>query len=177
MKSALLVIAPSIFRDEEYAEPKRILEARGAEVTTASVVTGECVGKLGLRATAQISVDDAVARDWDSVTFVGGAGAQTYFDDPAAHRLASKTLERGRVLSAICIAPSVLARAGLLDGVRATAFPSQEADLREHGAVWTGEPVTIDGLILTGNGPEAATRFGSALADLLGLPNNEQETP
>jgi putative intracellular protease/amidase len=37
MKSALLVIAPEVFRDEEYAEPKRILEARGADVTTASL--------------------------------------------------------------------------------------------------------------------------------------------
>jgi protease I len=176
MKSALLVIAPTMFRDEEYAEPKRILERRGARVTTASLSAGECTGKLGMRAVAEISLADAVSMRWDSVTFVGGGGAQVYFDDRDAHALAHRVREQGGIVSAICIAPSVLARAGLLAGVRATAFPSQEADLRAHGAVWTSEPVTVDGTILTGNGPEAAAEFGSALADLLGLPDEEERT-
>ena len=93
-----------------------------------------------------------------------------FFDDAAAHELARAQLTGGRVLSAICIAPSTLAHAGLLEGVSATAFPSQEDDLREHGALWTGEPVTRDGLVITGNGPEAATEFGEAIGDALGLP-------
>jgi len=173
MKSALLVIAPEMFRDEEYAEPKRILEERGANVTTASVTPGEAVGKLGMRATAEISVVDAAEQDWDSVTFVGGAGARVFFDDPAAHALARRVRDSGGVVSAICVAPSTLAHSGLLDGVRATAFPSQEDDLRRHGAVWTGAPVTLDRGILTGSGPEAASEFGAALADLLGLPGEE----
>ena len=56
MTTALMVIAPTVFRDEEYAEPKRVLEAHGVDVTTASVAPGECIGKLGMRATATISV-------------------------------------------------------------------------------------------------------------------------
>jgi protease I len=166
----VMVIAPSIFRDEEYAEPKRVLEARGAHVVTASVMPGECVGKLGMRAFAEISVADAADTDWDAVVFVGGAGASVYFDDAAAHELARQTVACEHVLSAICIAPSTLAHAGLLDGVSATAFASQEDDLVAHGARWTGNRVTRDGLILTANGPEAAREFGQTLADMLGLP-------
>ena len=169
MKSALLVIAPTVFRDEEYAVPKGILEARGARVTTASTKPGEAVGKLGMRATADLSIAQAAEKEWDSVTFVGGAGASVFFDDPVAHQLARSVLESGGIASAICIAPSTLAHAGLLEGIAATAFPSQEADLKAHGARWTGEPVTLDGRILTGNGPEAADEFGHTLADLLGL--------
>jgi protease I len=167
MKSALMVIAQEIFRDEEYAEPKRVLESRGIEVTTASVEAGEAIGKLGMRAHADISLSDARSTGWDAVLFVGGAGASVFFDDPAAHDLARQTLENGAVLGAICIAPSTLAHAGLLKGVHATAFASQEADVRAHGALWTGEPVTIDGLIVTANGPEAAERFGLKVAELL----------
>ena len=74
-----------------------------------------------------------------------------------------------RLLAAICIAPTTLAHAGLLDGVRATAFPDREDDLRAHGAVWTGAPVTVDGRIITGNGPEAAADFGEAIAEALGV--------
>ena len=170
MPEVVIVIAPEIFRDEEYAEPKRVLESRGAHVVTASVAPGECIGKLGMRAFAELAVTEAVRTVWDAVVFVGGAGAAVFFDDAAAHELARAAAAGGHVLSAICIAPSTLARAGLLDGVAATAFPSQEEDLREHGARWTGERVTRDGLIVTANGPEAATAFGEAVADLLGLP-------
>ena len=169
MTRALMVIAPTVFRDEEYAVPKGVLEAHGVDVTTASVEPGECIGKLGMRATATTSVRDAIEQAWDVVVFVGGAGAQVFFDDPDAHALARTQYDSGRVLAAICIAPSTLARAGLLTGVRATAFPSQEQDLRAHGAQWTGDPVTVDGQIVTGNGPEAAEQFGQAIVGLLGV--------
>jgi protease I len=164
-----MIIAPTVFRDEEYAEPKRVLEAHGVEVTTASMAPGECIGKLGMRATATLSVSDAFARAWDAVIFVGGAGAQVFFDDADAHRLARQQKDTEGVLAAICVAPSTLARAGLLQGVNATAFPSQEQDLRSHGAIWSGEPVTIDGRIVTGNGPESAEEFGEAIAAVLGV--------
>lgn len=169
MADVVMVIAPKIFRDEEYAEPKRALESRDARVITASTAPGECIGKLGMLAHAEISVADAAKRSWDAVIFVGGAGASVYFDDEAAHELARQAAEGDAVLSAICIAPSTLAHAGLLDGVRATAFPSQEDDLKAHGALWTGEPVTVDGRLVTGSGPEAATEFGETIGDMLGL--------
>lgn len=168
MTTALMIVAPTVFRDEEYAEPKRVLREHGVLVTTASSTPGECIGKLGMRATASLSLADAAKSEWDAVVFIGGAGAQVFFDDPDARQLARTQIEGGRVLAAICIAPSILARAGLLRGVRATAFPSQETDLRAHGAEWTGEPVTTDGLIVTGNGPQAAEQFGEAVAAALG---------
>ena len=169
MSKVLMVIAPSVFRDEEYAEPKAVLEAHGAAVTTASVAPGECIGKLGMRTTATVAVSDAGDREWDAVLFIGGAGGRVFFDDPASHELARRQVEGDRVLAAICIAPSTLARAGLLEGVRATAFADREDDLRAHGAIWTGEPVTVDGRIITANGPEAATEFGECVALALGI--------
>lgn len=169
MPDVVMVIAPSVFRDEEYAEPKAALEGRGAHVVTASLEPGECTGRFGLTATATISVAEAAERRWDAVIFVGGGGASVYFDDAQAHRLARAQSDAGGVLAAICIAPSTLARAGLLGGVRATAFPDREDDLKAHGAVWTGAPVTVDGRVITANGPEAATAFGEAIAEALGI--------
>ncbi len=134
VERVVMVIAPSVFRDEEYVEPKAVLEARGAEVTIASTRPGTCVGKLGLEASASVSVADARMQPWDAVVFVGGGGAEVFFDDPEAHALARDAVEREAVLGAICIAPSTLARAGLLRGRPATAFPSQQADLVAHGA-------------------------------------------
>lgn len=170
MQQVLMVIAPAIFRDEEYAHPKAVLEGLGAHVTTASRAVGTCTGKLGMTAEATVAVADANADDYDAVVFVGGGGAEVFFDDAAAHTLARSALEGGKVVAAICIAPSILARAGLLNGVRATAFPSRQQDLEAHGALWTGVPVEVDGAIITANGPDAARDFGLAIADALGLP-------
>jgi protease I len=165
----VMVVAPTVFRDEEYAEPKALLEARGATVVTASVKPGQLVGRFGLEAQATISVAEAAEKMWDAVIFVGGGVAAVFFDDAAAHALARTQAEGDGVLAAICIAPSTLAHAGVLGGVKATAFPDREDDLRAHGAIWTGEPVTTDGLIITGNGPEAAAAFGETIAEALGI--------
>lgn len=166
----LMVISPAAFRDEEYSQPKEILEHRGAAVTTASSEPGECTGRFGLKATASLALADACAEDYGAVVFVGGAGAARFFDDPEAHRLAREALSDGRVVGAICIAPSILAHAGLLDGRRVTAFESQTDDLVARGAVFTGESIEVDGTIVTASGPEAARDFGMTLADLLELP-------
>jgi protease I len=169
MKKVLMVIAPETFRDEEFAHPKEVLESRGARVVTASTRPGTCVGKLGMTAEAEISVAEADALDYDAVVFVGGAGSKVFFDDPYAQALARAARVNKRVLAAICVAPSILARAGLLRGWPATAFESQKEDLEAHGAIWTGERLTVQGHVITANGPEAARDFGIAIADALGI--------
>jgi len=165
-----MVIAQNQFRDEEYAHPKEVLERRGAVVTTASAAPGTCTGKLGLTVMADLALADVDAAGFDAIVFIGGGGSAAFFDDPIAHELSRAFLTTGRPVAAICIAPSTLARAGVLADRRATAFPSQEDDLRAHGAHWTGAAVEVDGTVITANGPAAAAAFGEALADALGLP-------
>jgi len=167
MARALMVIAPETFRDEEYAHPKEVLEGRGVDVDTASVRRGPCRGRFGLTAEANLGLSEADPADYDAVIFVGGGGAEIYFDDPVAHALASGAYGLGRIVAAICIAPSVLARAGLLAGRQVTCFESREQDLKTHGATCTGRPVEVDGTIITANGPDAAYDFGEALADAI----------
>jgi protease I len=120
-------------------------------------------------AEAEISLSDALRQSWDAALFIGGGGAQVLFDDLDAQQLARSTSSIGGVVGAICIAPSVLARAGHLRGKRATAFASQRDDLVLHGALWDDGPVVVDGRTVTANGPDAAEQFGAEVADLLGI--------
>lgn len=161
---ALLIIAPRNFRDEEYFHTKEELEKAGVEVTTASKSAGDVAGMKGGTATAETDLRDVDAGDYDAVAFIGGGGASVYFNNPAAQGIAKKALEGGKVLAAICIAPSILANAGLLKGKKATAFSSEESNLRSKGADWTGEGVTVDGRIITADGPSSAREFGKAIA-------------
>ena len=170
MSRVLMVIAPQVFRDEEYAVPREVLESRGAEVVTASSRTGTCHGKLGMTAEATLALDGVDPVAYDAIVLVGGGGAEIFFDDPLAHEIAREAVALDRVVAAICIAPSILAHAGVLRGIQATAFESQKSDLKVHGAVWSRGPVEVDGRIITGNGPDAARDFGLSIAKALGLP-------
>ena len=81
MKKIVFVVAPEVFRDEEYIEPKTILEAAGVEVTTASTVVGEIYGKIKIKAQSQMLAKDIKVEDFDGIFFVGGGGASVYFED------------------------------------------------------------------------------------------------
>jgi protease I len=173
-KKVLMVIAPKDFRDEELVETRRVLEAAGASVTVAARTTAESRGMFGALAKPDIAMDRARAADYDAVVFVGGSGSKVYFDDPQAHALAREAAAGGKVVGAICIAPSILAGAGLLRGRKATVWDDKgpagpfAARLRAGGATYTGEEVVRDGLFVTANGPKAAQKFGRVLVESLG---------
>ena len=167
VRYTLMVVAPEMFRDEEYIEPKIVLEDGGLLVRTASNRYGQVFSKAGMRVIAERTLEEADPAEYEAVVFVGGAGAQVFFDDPDAHAFAKTLHDAGKVVAAICIAPSILAHAGLIEGNTVTAFESQEDDLVAHGAMFTGNPVEVDGQIVTANGPEAATAFGEAVLKLV----------
>lgn len=166
-KKILMVIAPTGFRDEEFFEPKAVFEKNNISVTVASKGVATAKGKLGATSKVDIEISEANAKDYDAVVFVGGPGAAVYFSDPAALKLASDFYSAGKVTAAICIGPSVLANAGVLKTHKATAFESEKDNITEKSKGYTGDEVTVDGKVVTANGPGAATGFGKAVADLL----------
>lgn len=168
-KKVLMVIAPENFRDEEYQEPRRILESRGCDVTVASTSTRPARGMLGAVVSPDTTLDKVKAADFDAVVFVGGSGAEALYGDPRAHALAVETAASGKPLGAICVSPTILANAGVLKGKNATVWPSQSKALVSGGATYTAKPVEKDGRIITADGPASAARFGEAIASALGL--------
>ncbi len=167
VKRVVLIIAHKDFRDEEYSEPRTALESRGFQLTVASSSLETATGMLGTRVKPDILVSDIVVDDYAAIVFVGGVGAAEYWDDPIAHRIAQEAVAQGKVLAAICIAPVTLARAGVLQGKRATVFASETDKVQAGGATCTSESVVRDGLIITANGPGAARQFGETIAAAL----------
>ncbi len=167
-KTVLMVIAPEDFRDEELFVPRDTLMAAGANVVTVASGGAEARGMLGATARLDGPLAEAKAADYDAVVFVGGSGAAAYFDDPAALGLAREAVAGGKVVGAICLAPGILARAGVLQGRKATAYASERKALEAAGATYTGETVTVDGTLITANGPEAASEFAECLVAALG---------
>ena len=167
-KKALLVIAPQNFRDEEYFDTKEVLEQAGVTVTTASSRAGGVTGMLGRTANAGLGLGEVKGADYDAVLFIGGVGSQAYFNDTKAHEIAKEASEAGRIVGAICIAPVILANAGLLHGKKATCFAGEfESQIEAGGAEFTRENVVRDDNVITANGPAAAREFGAVIVQAL----------
>ncbi len=166
-KSVLMIIAPVDFRDEEFLEPKSVFEQLKIKVTVASKGVKTAKGAMG--ATADIDKDISAVNvdEYDAVVFIGGPGASVYFEDSTALSIAKEAYEKGKVVAAICIAPSILANAGILEGKKATCFSSESSNLETQGATYTGSDVEVDGKIITASGPAAAAKFGKAVAKAL----------
>jgi 4-methyl-5(b-hydroxyethyl)-thiazole monophosphate biosynthesis len=73
--------------------------------------------------------------------------------------------ENNKWIGAICAAPSVLGKRGLLAGRRATCFPGYEKYC--EGAIMTGEAVASDGKFITAKGAGVAVEFGLELVKAL----------
>lgn len=166
-RTVLIVIAPKDYRDEELLVPRDALVAAGAKVTVASTATDEAVGMLGGTIRPDTTLAAAKAADYDAVVFVGGQGATVLFDDAGALQLARDATGEGKVVGAICLAPALLAKAGVLGGRQVTVWESEISAVEAAGARYTGATVTVDGKLVTGNGPEAAGEFARRLVELL----------
>ncbi len=162
-KKALFIIAPKNFKEEELFEPKEILEKAGIKTVIASRNAGTVLGAGGETAKASISLEDVAIKNYAAIIFIGGPGASAYFDDAKARQIAKEAVEKGKILGAICIAPSILANAGLLKGKKATASSGQAENLHEKGAKYICKDIIVDGKIITSNGPDAAKQFGKAI--------------
>ena len=167
--SALLVIAQKGFQDVELNGTRDGLRDAGFEVILASTDVGECVGKFGAEETASVSLRNVNVQDYDRIGFIGGPGAANLWQNAEAKRIAQETVQSKKPLGAICIAPKILAAAEVLVGKKATVWNDdgdQAGFLALHDVEYTGEPVTVDGLIVTANGPAAAAEFGRTFAML-----------
>lgn len=170
MKKALLIIAPNKYQDVELNGTREELLMLNFNVVIASTKKGECVGKFGGKEMATVTLSDVDVDDYDRIAFIGGPGAHDLIDDIYAKAVAMVAVEHGKVVGAICIAPMILANAGLLNGKNATCWDrdgKQFAFLTKNGAIVDHfDPVVVDGLIVTANGPDAAAEFGRTFGEL-----------
>ncbi len=165
----LLVIAPEKFRDEELAEPVAALKNAGIGYDIASTKRGTCTGMMGAKATA-ISLDEIDPKNYDGIIIVGGNGAQAHlWEDDLLQPIVRIFADKSKMIGAICLAPVVLARAGILKGKKATYFENPVAfrEMRAGGAVLVNAPVVTDSRLVTANGPAAAKAFADTFIKML----------
>ena len=170
MKQVLLIIAHKGYQQHEYGGLKRILEKAGILVVTASDAGGTAIGKDGSTTVVDRELKDIQVTAYDGIYMIGGPGALPYLDTQEVHRIYNEAMLHEISYGAICISPRILAKAHVLVGKRATGWNGDgklENIFKQNNVKYVAEPVVIDGLVVTADGPESTERFGKAILRLI----------
>jgi protease I len=165
-----MIIAQKGYHPIEYGTSKRILESAKIEVVTASKKYGVCTDNRGDTVEASITLDEIDVSVFDAIIFIGGPGSNVYQHDKEAHRIAKDAVKKKKFLGAICMAPTILAYAGVLKGKKATVWNDdgkQEKIFKKNGVIYIKKDVVIDDKIITANAPSATIDFAKILTELI----------
>ena len=146
-----------------------LLRRAKVEVLVASASgSREILSSHKVHITADALAEEVDYSDVDLVVLPGGIpGVPNLKADATVRKVCTEFAAAGKVVAAICAAPSVLAAFGILQGKKATVYPGMEDKLTAAGAEYTGLPITLDGNIITGEALGAAIPFALALASRL----------
>ena len=166
MKKVYMFLANG-FEDVEALIPLDVLRRGGVDVKTVSITGTNAVETAhGVTIIADLTFDEADLGDADLLMLPGGMpGASNLNSHDGVKAALCQQAKAGKMVSAICAAPLVLGGLGLLSGRRATCYPGFEQTLT--GAEYTGELCTVDGNIITGEGPAAAFPYAYQLLAML----------
>lgn len=163
----IVCLAPG-FEEIEALSPVDILRRGGFDVKTVAVGTDTktVTGAHGISVLADMTERELGARSDFPLTVEhlilpgGMPGALNLDGSPFVDLLLRSVSERGGHIGAICAAPLVLGRRGMLKGREATCFPGFENELA--GATLVPQDAVTSGNITTGSGMEAALAFSKA---------------
>lgn len=159
------------FEEIEALTPVDVLRRAGIEVATVGVTGKEVTGSHGIKVAADISADEASSRldggeTVEAVIFPGGMpGSKNLDASPLVDRFIERAVSDDAYICAICAAPMILGKRGLLKGRDATCYPGFEKYL--EGAKYYEASVVVDGNFVTSDGMGSALDFALQIVALM----------
>lgn len=159
------------FEELEALAPVDVLRRAGVTVKTVGVTGKRVSGSHGISVNCDIAIDDAVFDELDGIILPGGMPGTTNLEEnEIVNKFIDYAWENEKVIGAICAAPMILGRKGLLRGKNAVCYTGFEKELT--GAHILDRPAVRDGNIVTGWGAGGAMDF--ALLYLETISENEE---
>lgn len=147
--------------------PVDILRRAGVDIQLVSTTGSLTVTSAhGVTVIADSLIEDIDVSDADLLMIPGGIpGAENLCNHPLVREAIKSQYESGRLVSAICAGPMIFGSLGISKGKRCTCYPGFEDHL--DGATYTAELVTVDGNVITGEGPAATFPYAYTLCEML----------
>ncbi len=164
-KRVLVLLAPG-FEELEAISVIDILRRAGLEVLVAGTISGPITSARNIRISPDTTLDEVFDEVFDLIVLPGGVdGTENLANDPRVVEILRRQIASDRLIGAICAAPTVLDRHGLIDGKNITCHPSCRETIGK--ARLSGDRVVQDGRLVTSQGPGTAIEFAYKLIELL----------
>ena len=154
------------FEEVEALAPLDLIRRAGLEIKTVGVGSKTVVGSHGISVVADITENEFFDNAPDMVILPGGMPGTKNLDASAiVHKAIADAVKNDAYVCAICAAPMILGKLGLLRGKNAVCYPGFEEYL--DGAILPDKKVVRDGKVITAKGMGAAIEFGLAIVSAL----------
>jgi 4-methyl-5(b-hydroxyethyl)-thiazole monophosphate biosynthesis len=155
------------FEEIEALAPVDLLRRAGKQVKIAGVGKKEIKSSRDIRVIADIEASEIeLNSELEMLVLPGGMPGTANLEACEGVIDAVKyCAENDIFIAAICAAPSILGKLGLLKGKRATCYPGFEDKL--EGAQVSGEAVEVDGKFITAKGAGVSVDFSLKLVEVL----------
>lgn len=161
------------FEEVEALAPIDILRRAGADLKTVGESGRVVMGSHGVPVTADLEESEVSFDNMDMVILPGGPGTSNHEKSSVVRKSLKYCAENGKLIGAICAAPSVLGHMGILRGKNAVCFPGYETEL--EGATVFQKPVCVSQNVITARGAGVSLEFAFALtAALFGDKKSEE---
>ena len=164
------ILAADMFERVELEEPRKALEAAGAETEIVSIHDGEIQGFDHFEPANKIKVDKTVEEvstgEYDALLIPGGVGNPDQLrGDENAVEFVRRFAQEKKPMAVICHGPWMLVESGVVRGRRVTSWPTLQTDIRNAGGNWVDEEVVVDEGIVTSRKPDDIPAFNKKMIE------------
>ena len=167
------ILATDGFERAELIEPRKALDAEGAETKVISPRSGQIKAwekdHWGETVRVDVALEQAKPDDFDALLLPGGViNADSIRMEPRAVEFVRAFVTAGKPVAAICHAPWILIEADAVRGRKLTSWPSLKTDLKNAGANWVDEQVITDNGLVTSRKPDDIPAFNKKMIEEFG---------
>jgi protease I len=166
----IIILVENYYEELELWYPYYRLKEEGAEVFLvgpSEEMSSDYKGKNGYPITSELNVKNVKLHEIDAVVIPGGFAPDYLRRNDEVVNLVKKLHESGKLVAAICHAPSVLVNAGILKGKKATSFMAIKQDVINAGAEYLDREVVQDGNLITSRKPDDLPAYCKAIISFL----------
>lgn len=166
-KSVLLLLPQINFNEKEFLTIKKKLQNRSINLFIASLKKEACRGEKNLIVFPDVDLFNIKSSNFEALVMIGGKGCYELAENESILRIVKNFFEKKKIIGAICGAPFILAKAGILTDKKIACHPSIKNYLNNFSAIVLPLDIVKDENIITAKDENCSEAFADTILEEL----------